>query len=348
MDLEAAAGAVQGGLMAGAVERPGGHAGEHSPLCADCGTQTLGRFCHNCGNPAHVHRTLLHLGEELLHGVMHFDSRAWRTLPMLVFRPGRLTRDWVMGKRARYVSPLAMFLFTVFVIFMALSYLPTPEARTTPLSAPERAALQKEIDRAEAKLAASPAAERPLAKAALEAARSRAEADETRVINVDGLPQALEKLRAEGAKGVNTGNPELDAKIRHKLENPELAIYKLQQTFYKFSFLLIPISIPFVALLFIGKKGVTLYDHGVFVLYSLTFMSTLVLVVTLSARLGGHVASFVGPAFPVIAPAHMFFQLKGAYELKVWSALWRTLILLFFCILAMACFVLAVLWLGLT
>src|SRR6185436_12943883 len=69
----------------------------------------------------------LHLGEELLHGVMHFDSRTWRTLPLLAFRPGRLTREWVMGKRTRYVSPLAIFLFTIFVLFMAISYFPGPK-----------------------------------------------------------------------------------------------------------------------------------------------------------------------------------------------------------------------------
>ena len=75
-----------------------------------------------------MHRTLLHLGEELLHGVMHFDARVWRTLPLLAFNPGRLTREWVEGRRTRYVSPLAIFLFTLFVMFFALSFMPQPSA----------------------------------------------------------------------------------------------------------------------------------------------------------------------------------------------------------------------------
>ena len=127
VDIEAVGGAATGGLIAGTFEKPAGKAGEHHNACADCGTETVGKFCHNCGNASHVHRTLLHLGEELLHGVMHFDSRTWRTLPLLVFRPGRLTREWCQGKRTRYVSPLAVFLFTVFVMFMGLSYAPEPE-----------------------------------------------------------------------------------------------------------------------------------------------------------------------------------------------------------------------------
>src|SRR5688572_17812376 len=127
VDIDAVGGAATGGLIASTFEKPTGKAGEAHNLCADCGTETVGRFCHNCGNASHVHRTLLHLGEELLHGVMHFDSRAWRTLPLLVFRPGQLTREWCLGKRTRYVSPLAMFLFTVFVMFMLLSYAPEPK-----------------------------------------------------------------------------------------------------------------------------------------------------------------------------------------------------------------------------
>ena len=124
MDVEAIGAATTAGLASSALEKPTGHAGEAHHICTDCGAEVSGRFCSNCGQPAHVHRTLLHLGEELLHGVMHFDSRTWRTLPLLVFRPGTLTHEWVHGKRTRYVSPLAMFLFTVFVMFLALSYLP--------------------------------------------------------------------------------------------------------------------------------------------------------------------------------------------------------------------------------
>jgi len=142
------------GLLVDAVEKPTGHAGEAHNRCADCGTETIGRFCHNCGNASHVHRTLLHLGEEILHGVMHFDSRSWRTLPLLVFRPGRLTREWCEGKRTRYVSPLAVFLFTVFVMFMLLSYAPEPKASGVGRQAVATADLaRKNSELAEARLA---------------------------------------------------------------------------------------------------------------------------------------------------------------------------------------------------
>src|SRR5690606_41696353 len=103
MDLEAAGGAMTAGVIAGAIEKPTGQSGQRRSVCADCGAEVTGRFCSNCGQPAHVHRTLLHLGEELLHGVTHFDGRLWRALPPLIVNPGRMTRERVGGKRTSYV-----------------------------------------------------------------------------------------------------------------------------------------------------------------------------------------------------------------------------------------------------
>lgn len=352
MDFDAIGGVATGGLIASAVETPTGEAGAHHKACADCGTETLGRFCHNCGNPSHVHRTLLHLGEELLHGVMHFDSRTWRTLPLLVFRPGKLTREWVLGKRARYVSPLALFLFTIFVMFMALSYAPAPKEtvlQRQEISAADIARLKVEVAKAREELQGAAPEQRVFLEKAVGFAERRvkdAEAGLGRAASsktAGDWKEQLSKGVRSGKLEINTGNKTLDEKLRHKAENPEFAIYKLQQTFYKFSFLLVPISIPFVALLFLWKRGPTLYDHGVFVLYSITFMSALIMLVVTIDRLGG------APGWWIAAPPfHMFFQLKGAYGLGWFSALWRTTFLLLFSVIALALFILAVLWLGLT
>lgn len=353
VDLDAVGGAATGGLVASAFEKPTGEAGEHHNLCADCGTETIGRFCHNCGNASHVHRTLLHLGEELLHGVMHFDSRAWRTLPKLVFRPGQLTRDWCLGKRTRYVSPLAMFLFTVFVMFMGLSYAPEPpetELSEQAVATADLARRNTELANARAALRDAPPAARAAAAAAVTVAEKNAERARGRVGKDNGVPleEIRKELEAEGRTqlGISTGSKKLDAKIEEKAKNPELAIYKLQQTFYKFSFLLVPISIPFVALLFLWKRGFTLYDHGVFVLYSLTFMSILIMVVAGLGRVGGAVGALAVAAVPFVVPMHMYYQLQGAYGLRWWSTLWRTWFLLWFSSIALVFFLLAILWLG--
>ena len=376
MDIEGAGGAITGGLVAGAIEKPTGKAGEdHHGPCSDCGVETSGNFCANCGQPTHVHRSLLHLGEELLHGVMHFDARIWRTLPLLWVNPGRLTREWVEGRRTRYVSPLAIFLFTLFVMFFALSFMPQHEApalladdivdQREELIEAEQGLAQARID-----VATDPSGVSQIAlKAAEELVIERREglADLERQVREgrsDGLkPGSWQANIKDMAAGDETrdGTGELKvmgkaaeaeghgfgATVMKKLQNPDLALYKLQQTMYKFAFLLVPLSIPFVALLFLWKRGFTLYDHGVFVLYSLTFMAMLLMVMVLAGTVSAWLGGIVIFAGMLAIPVHVFAQLKGAYSLSIFSALWRTALLLMFCNIVIGLFVTAIVYLGL-
>lgn len=367
---------MTGGIIAGAIEKPTGQAGEHHTTCADCGAEVTGRFCSNCGQAAHGHRTLLHLGEELLHGVMHFDGRFWRTLPLLIINPGRLTREWVQGRRTRYVSPLAMFLFTLFVMFFALSFMPQQEVGNPPLQAQiaeqrlEVAEAEKEM--AEARLRAETAVAETTGRDATAGGVEQgltsgvlATVEEAMTQKKARLAQ-LEKELVEGRKdglapgswqasvadiaadvGKNGEANGLTKTVAKKLKNPDLALYKLQQTIYKFAFLLVPLSIPFVALMFLWKRGFTLYDHGVFVLYSLTFMSLLLMVVVLLATTVKGAGPAAGLVASLIVPVHMFAQLKGAYSLKIFSTLWRTVALLIFCEIAATLFIVSIIYLGL-
>ena len=366
VDIDAAGGAASAGLLAGALERPTGHAGDAEGNCTDCGQPVEGKFCSNCGQPTHVHRSLLHLGEEMLHGVLHFDARIWRTLPLLAINPGLLTREWIQGRRTRYVSPLAMFLFTVFLMFFAFSFSGgvQPEMTTT-MTPAERVEMMQGLETARAELAEAREAAQgtpasgPLkyAELAHENTVSVMEAQlglaPTVTSRTDGLTPGSWQAQvhdavASGNLKVNMGNGALNEKIKKKLLNPDLAIYKIQQTAYKFSFLLIPISIPFVALLFLWRRGFTLYDHGVFVLYSLTAMSILAIFVSILGPLWSGFAVLGALLSTFGVPAHVFAQLKGAYGLSWFSAAWRTAFLLLFCVLAISLFLVAIIALGLT
>ncbi|MBZ2209479.1 DUF3667 domain-containing protein [Massilia soli] len=92
-DIETAGELVTAGLAAQQIEHaPAPPASEHGGSCANCGACLAGSFCHACGQRSHLHRSLAHLGEEVLHGILHFDAKAWRTLPLLIAKPGELTR----------------------------------------------------------------------------------------------------------------------------------------------------------------------------------------------------------------------------------------------------------------
>ena len=97
-----------------------------------------------------------------------------------------------------------------------------------------------------------------------------------------------------------------------------------------------------------ARRGFTLYDHGVFVLYSLTAMSILAMFISILGPLWSGFAVFGSLLATFGVPAHMFAQLKGAYGLSWFSAAWRTLFLLLFCVFAFTLFILAIIMLGLT
>lgn len=401
-DLEAGGALATAALAANQVEggggkpAPGGAVHAAAP-CHNCAAPLAGPYCQACGQRAHLHRSLLHLVEEVLHGVLHFDSKVWRTLPLLVAKPGVLTRRYIDGQRTRYVSPLALFLFMTFLMFFVLSltgpWLETPQSLTGEVRDEARAQLQEalreagqdlaeqerglaearreqgNVARAERRVAAA-AREVQIAEAALAAfdtsasepargaagpaaqAASAAASAATSASAAAPVPAAGNRVVVRGwpdadRSKVNTGNARLDAAILKVIRNPELALYKFKNTAYKFSFMLVPLSLPFLWLLFIGRPGITMYDHAVFSLYSLSFMSLLVVVAEL-LELTPVTDGLAAPLLVFAPPVHLFLHLRGTYQLRsTGAALGYTFAMGVVASLVIGLFVLFIAWVGL-
>jgi hypothetical protein len=433
-ELEALGAATTAGLAAATLERArasshgeGAHATHEA--CANCGATVIGKYCAQCGQSTHIHRSLFHMVEELLHGMFHFDTKAWRTIPMLIFKPGRLTRNYIDGHRVRYVSPLALFLFMVFLSFFVASLTNDDVGQKALSPAAKQAQLNDyvtQLDEANAAVAKAGVALSEASKNggnvddaketledakkdaseiqksvqdlttelnAVKAASTKADAGKTGAVKPDvakaeapsgdvakiedgnivagntvvaaigdakdgaqgstqgaavgnvntGVPVVhsinpkIEKFASKFRnKTIDTGSPAMDLAIKHAVNNPELAIYKLKNTVYKYSFMLVPISLPFMWILFFWKRNVKMFDHAVFVLYSLCFMSVLFIVAAL-ANIAG-VKTEIAALAILIPPVHIFAQLRGAYNLGRFSALWRT------CILVVVAFIVLILF----
>jgi hypothetical protein len=90
--------------------------------CANCGRERLDRYCPHCGqNDRDYQRSLPPLLSELLKETFEIDSRLWRTLRTLIFRPGELALEFSRNRRASYVSPIRLYLFVSIAFFFLLS-----------------------------------------------------------------------------------------------------------------------------------------------------------------------------------------------------------------------------------
>lgn len=96
--------------------------------CLNCGARLQGQYCATCGQRANSRLIKLwQLVSEAFGDLFEMDSRLWRTLIPLVVRPGQLTRDYLQGKRARFMPPFRMYLVLSLVFFIVAFFDPREE-----------------------------------------------------------------------------------------------------------------------------------------------------------------------------------------------------------------------------
>ena len=334
--------------MTGIHNATAAHPDEAGGLCLNCGTRRRGEFCHACGQPAHVHRSLGAIWHDLAHGAFHFEGRIWRTLPLLIVRPGELTRRYIHGERARFVSPLALFLFIVFVLFSMLSVIGAHLEWSGNGPGGDAARVKMETRIAdEAQQVVTLSAQRAATTAPAEVARLDAAIAE-RQREMAAVRTAIEASRGElrWLGKIHTGWKRLDKGLTKASENPNLILYKLQSNAYKFAWALIPLSLPFLWLLFPFSRRFTAYDHAVFVTYSLCFTSLLLVALSLAGKAGVAVEWLFLIAC-VAVPIHMYKQLRGTYAIGRFGAAVRMILLFVGANVAIVFFALLLVGLGL-
>ncbi len=93
--------------------------------CPNCGAVPAGAFCQSCGQRQERHRpTVGHFVAEAIEGLTHADSRLWRTLWLLLSRPGFLTLEFFAGRRERYLPPIRLYIVLSLIFFVLLAMLP--------------------------------------------------------------------------------------------------------------------------------------------------------------------------------------------------------------------------------
>ena len=89
-------------------------------VCVRCGEELKGVFCYSCGEKKleKQDKKLSHFFEELIASVFVADGKFLSTIKLLITRPGELTRNFVIGIRRKYLSPLQLFFFANLIYFI--------------------------------------------------------------------------------------------------------------------------------------------------------------------------------------------------------------------------------------
>ncbi|MFC5480431.1 DUF3667 domain-containing protein [Massilia suwonensis] len=238
--------------------------------CPNCGTLIAGKFCQGCSQPAHLHvpsaREFIH---EFIAHYVALEGKLWKSVALLLFRPGRLTRDYIEGKRVRYVEPLRLYLSFSIIFFAVFKFggvhLGNTEPDTTPPQQVEASAAQK-AGRNDATVAA---AARAREQEREERRRARPKNENGDLITLDeGDDAKAEKLAA-------SVHPALGKKVAHFFQLPEkerkAALLRALSSYSPYAiFALMPVFAALLKLLYLGS-GRRYGEHLLFALHTNAF-----------------------------------------------------------------------------
>ena len=89
--------------------------------CLNCGTELSGHYCHNCGQEnLEIKENFGHLMNHAVSDYFHFDHQFFHTLKPLLFQPGKLTNEYMAGKRMQYLHPIKMYIFISLIFFILI------------------------------------------------------------------------------------------------------------------------------------------------------------------------------------------------------------------------------------
>lgn len=93
--------------------------------CLNCGAIVAGRYCQVCGQENFVPKeTFLGMVQHFFEDITHFDGKFFTTLRILIAKPGFLPAEYMRGRRASYLNPVRMYVFTsalFFLVFFAMT-----------------------------------------------------------------------------------------------------------------------------------------------------------------------------------------------------------------------------------
>lgn len=104
--------------------------------CPNCDNEILKNysFCPNCGQETKLDQSIKSLLSHFLNDYFTFDSKIIRSVVPLITKPAFLTKEYLAGKRVKFIAPLRLFIFLSIIFFLLLGWLNPSNATETDIS----------------------------------------------------------------------------------------------------------------------------------------------------------------------------------------------------------------------
>lgn len=314
------------------------HAGERKEKnCLNCGATVLGRYCHVCGQEnVEPKETFRQMVTHFFYDITHFDSNFFVTVKDLLFKPGFLSKEYMLGRRKKYLHPVRMYLFISAVFFLIFFSFLNPEGSfKTSLHDPLTPSQRKKII-ADLMLEMKTDTARTLKEQLRlleDTGRIVTASDLIKIqgrpgftiLNLTGAPGKFQSVRQYDSlqKTLPSGNRDnwLLRTVKKKEivlnekygSDPETALKKFADSFlHKLPYLLfisLPLFALFLKLLFVRRRQYYYADHAIFTIHHYVFSFLLLLAVFIASDLSEKVIPVFFNTLVVI------FLLYGAWYL---------------------------------
>ncbi|RFS20643.1 DUF3667 domain-containing protein [Chitinophaga silvatica] len=240
--------------------------------CLNCGADVPQRYCTVCGQENTVqHETFGHLVKHFTADIFHYDSQFLTTLKSLLFKPGFLTREYLAGRRVRYVNPIKLYVFVSFVFFFGISFLyPKYEPGHHKKAKASEHSVTSASGEGSSTALITDSSKQPADS--LHKLAAELENDNITLARFDSLQKILpDSLRMQGAEAW-LQHRSLDLKSRYTKDNLKEAIVEMfQHNVPKLMFVLLPLFALFMRWFYDRKKW--LYaDHAIFAMHLHSFL----------------------------------------------------------------------------
>jgi hypothetical protein len=238
--------------------------------CLNCGAEVSSKYCPECGQLNREPRfNMKDLISDFVHDFTHFDSKFFRTTLFLITKPGFLTKEFIEGKRLKYLNPIRMYVFTsaIFFFFLYLVYNLTEKENNPALPTVDFADGFKEGITADSKR--------------IDTVKSSSDtidiSSESGFKTIQEYEDSQAKLPAvKKDNWIENWSTKQEIRLVDKFKNDSAGtIAGVQKEFVKSLPSLMFISLPFLAfllqLIYVRRKSISYVDHLLFLLHFYIF-----------------------------------------------------------------------------